>query len=364
MTNIKTCVKQEWFGDGVQSTATASSFLSILATVLAKKFFQPSTAVHLYEHFTERGGLFANGLFANTANIFNKIGNKNATMVDYEIVVHSVIDTVATFAKLVGGKNPIGFGFSIIWTVGELLFPIATCLLKDTQKEEPNIQPAESVKSPLVIDIDANGIATYGVQKGVFFDIDSDGFAEKTAWINGKDAFLAIDRNGNGIIDNASELFGDSEIYANGFEALKALDSNGDGIIDTNDIAWEQLLLWQDAINDGVSQADELITATDAGIAYIELNYKNQQVTDENGNEHRQTATVHWQDGHTTVIEDIWFQHDNAKTIDLTPLDVSDEEWAELAELPYIDAFGNVHSLWVACNDEFFIKQSTYFQAA
>ena len=249
---------------------------------------------------------------------------------------------------------------SILWDLTQLLAPNKPCVFPE--KETPDIKPAQDVKSPLAIDLDGDGIATYALKNGVYFDIDSDGFAEKMAWINGKDALLAIDKNGNGVIDNATELFGDLTA-TNGFEALKALDSNGDGIIDANDIAWEQLLLWQDAINDGVSQENELITAADAGIAYIELNYKNQDVTDENGNQHRQTATVHWQDGHTTVIEDIWFQTNQAQSIDLTGLNVSDEEWAELAELPYIDGFGNVHSLWVAmsldvCNDKFFTKSS------
>ena len=255
---------------------------------------------------------------------------------------------------------------------GYYYYPYQELLLypdpSDEDKETPKKEDAEKVKSPLAIDLDGDGIATYAIKNGVYFDIDSDGFAEKTAWLNAKDAFLAIDRNKNGIIDDASELFGDSDKAVNGFEALKALDSNGDGVIDANDAGWEELMLWVDAVNDGVSTDNELITAADAGIAYIELNYKNQDVTDENGNQHRQTATVHWQDGRTTVIEDIWFQHNNAQTIDLTPLDVTDEEWAEIAELPYIDAFGNVHSLWVAMsldarNDEFFTKSSD-FQAA
>ena len=233
--------------------------------------------------------------------------------------------------------------------------------------ETPSDKEAREVRSPLAIDLDGNGIETSNIKNGVYFDIDSDGFAEKTAWLNAKDAFLAIDRNKNGVIDNATELFGDLTAE-NGFEALKAMDSNGDGVIDANDAGWEDLMLWIDAINDGVSQSEELVSVKDAGIERIELNYQEQNVTDENGNEHRQTATVYWQDGHTTVIEDIWFQTNQAQSIDLTGLNVSDEEWAELAELPYIDAFGDVHSLWVAmsldaCNDEFFTKSSD-FQAA
>ena len=215
--------------------------------------------------------------------------------------------------------------------------------------ENPTFGNAPYVKSPLVIDLDGDGIATYSIHnKGVYFDIDADGFAEATGWINNKDAFLVLDKNGNGVIDNANELFGDStklangENAVNGFEALKELDTNGDGVIDANDAGWENLMLWADAINDGLSQSEELISVTDAGIERIELNYQNQELTDENGNEHRQTATVHWQDGHTTVIEDIWFQTNQALSFDTQGLDITDEEWEELSVLPYIDGFGNV----------------------
>ena len=96
----------------------------------------------------------------------------------------------------------------------QILKPYAPCLWEE---DKPDTEAATKVKSPLVIDLNGDGISTYAIKNGVYFDIDSDGFAEKTAWINSKDAFLAIDRNGNGIIDNASELFGDSEIYANNF---------------------------------------------------------------------------------------------------------------------------------------------------
>ena len=175
---------------------------------------------------------------------------------------------------------------------------------KILEGEEPGYGNAPYVKSPLAIDLDGDGIATYAIKNGVYFDIDSDGFAEKTAWLNAKDAFLAIDRNKNGVIDDASELFGDLTAE-NGFEALKAMDSNGDGVIDANDAGWEELMLWVDAVNDGVSQSEELISVADAGIERIELNYINQDVTDENGNQHLQTATVYWADGRETVIEDI-----------------------------------------------------------
>ena len=244
--------------------------------------------------------------------------------------------------------------YTIAKTIYDIFSPMIPCMLEEP--ETPKKEDAEKVKSPLAIDLDGDGIATYALKNGVYFDIDSDGFAEKMAWINGKDALLAIDRNKNGVIDDASELFGDSDKAVNGFETLKAMDSNGDGVIDANDAGWEDLMLWIDAINDGVSQSEELVSVKDAGIERIELNYQEQNVTDENGNEHRQTATVYWADGRETVIEDIWFQHNNAQTIDLTELDITDEEWAEIAELPYIDAFGNVHHLWIAMSKDAALK--------
>ncbi|MBR1374848.1 MAG: hypothetical protein IJ566_02035 [Cardiobacteriaceae bacterium] len=212
----------------------------------------------------------------------------------------------------------------------------------------------------LVIDLNGDGIATSSMKDDfVHFDIDNDGFAEKTAWLDGKDGFLAIDRNANGKIDDASELFGRTDKYANGFEALKELDSNSDGILDANDSAWNDLRLWQDANNDGALHQDnekELSSLTERGVEKIELSYKNQDDTDGNGNEHRTQANVYWKDGKKTVIEDIYFQHDNAKTLDLTQLDISDEEWKELDKLPHIDAFGNVHSLWVAMSSDATLK--------
>ena len=67
--------------------------------------------------------------------------------------------------------------------------------------------------------------------------LDKNGFAEKTAWITGRDGFLVLDRNGNGIIDNGGELFSDQVIMSTsersvlgGFQALADLDGYVDSI--------------------------------------------------------------------------------------------------------------------------------------
>lgn len=62
---------------------------------------------------------------------------------------------------------------------------------------------------------------------------------------------------------------GRAQTYANGYEALAAEDGNGDKVIDANDAVYSQLRIWKDANQDGVSQAGELQTLADLGIARI-----------------------------------------------------------------------------------------------
>ena len=112
-------------------------------------------------------------------------------------------------------------------------------------------------------------------------------------------ASLAIDRNGNGQIDNGSELFGNhSPIYggesdvtaANGFEVLKFLDSPAtgaarvpDGRLDMNDPVFERLLLWRDLNHNGISEPGELTRAVDEGIVAIGTDYRVSRKTDKFG---------------------------------------------------------------------------------
>jgi hypothetical protein len=104
-------------------------------------------------------------------------------------------------------------------------------------------------RDPLVLDLDGDGIRTTKLNEDrvTQFDMNSDGFAEMTGWADAHDGVLAMDRNGNGLIDDGGELFGDQTILrngnraANGFQALAELDSNRDGKIDANDPAFSQL---------------------------------------------------------------------------------------------------------------------------
>ena len=135
-----------------------------------------------------------------------------------------------------------------------------------------NVETAETTRSPLIIDLDGDGVETSKAEDGVYFDHDGNGFAEKSGWVGQDDGLLVRDINGNGEIDNGTELFGNNSVLssgekaANGFEALKDLDSNGDGVFNAEDNAWSEVKIWQDANGNGKVDSNELITLEQANI--------------------------------------------------------------------------------------------------
>ena len=113
---------------------------------------------------------------------------------------------------------------------------------------------------PLALDLDGDGIETTGTgnwQNTTLFDHNGDSVAEGTGWLSGDDGWLVRDINGNGAIDNGSELFGDNTVRtdgstgSDGFSALSDLDNNNDGVIDANDAAFGELKVWRDLNQDG-----------------------------------------------------------------------------------------------------------------
>jgi T1SS-143 domain-containing protein len=126
---------------------------------------------------------------------------------------------------------------------------------------------------PIILDLDHNGFALSSIDHGVTFDINADGNGDHVAWTK-DDAILAFDIDGNGKIDNGSEIFTPSfngGNHAGGVAALATLDSNGDGKIDAQDAAYSKLSVWIDANNNGISDSGELSSLLDHHIASISL---------------------------------------------------------------------------------------------
>jgi len=110
-----------------------------------------------------------------------------------------------------------------------------------TQESNLSIRKGDGVKQdPLVINF--NGTSAQLTDTKFSFDLNSDGNAEKISFVSSGSGFLALDKNGNGAIDNGSELFGTQS--GNGFADLSAYDLNGNNWIDENDAVYSKLQVW------------------------------------------------------------------------------------------------------------------------
>jgi len=130
---------------------------------------------------------------------------------------------------------------------------------------------------PLVLDLDGDGIELTSSDSTVLFDHNADDVKTGTQWARPDDGMLVRDINGNGVIDSSRELFGDQtllpngQLATNGFAALAALDNTHDAVINASDGAFAEFKLWRDVNQDGVSQANELQSLSEAGITSINI---------------------------------------------------------------------------------------------
>lgn len=122
------------------------------------------------------------------------------------------------------------------------------------------------LKDPLVVNFDGPAVALDG-QKTFMFDIDMDGEEDQLAQLKSGSGFLALDKNGDGVINDGSELFGAQS--GNGFADLAEYDEDGDGFIDEDDSVFNKLRIWVPG-DDGES---ELFALLDKDVGAIHLNH-------------------------------------------------------------------------------------------
>ncbi|MBD9490470.1 calcium-binding protein [Ensifer sp. ENS11] len=270
------------------------------------------------------------------SNLGYGAGITNTTVTPLELAGQAVLEPIRTalVAALVGLAlfGPQAALAALAW--GFLISPLLQVL-----------------RDPLVIDLDGDGVELSSLaESNVHFDYDRDGFAEKTGWVSADDGILVIDSNNNSSVDGTKELFGSPS--QDGFAVLETLDGDRDGKIDEKDAAFAQLRVWRDLDQDGVSDAGELMTLAEAGIASISLN-RTDVIGTNNGHGIGFEAGFIRTDGTMGSAQTIYFETDRQNTRgDNTPGFVVADGVNLLPQLP---GTGQINSIaWKATQDAAF----------
>ena len=212
------------------------------------------------------------------------------------------------------------------------------------------IAAAKAFSSPLVLDLDGDGIELSSLSdSSIFWDIDEDDFAENTGWTLADDGFLAIDSNSDGFISDHTELFGSTS--EDGFSVLENYDTNSDMKISNLDAQFSDLLVWRDINQNGYSENNEIFSLAELDI--IEINLSATLVSQQNaGHQVTHISSYSVDDGVSGIqnyeIVDVWFEYDNLNTDYLADYSLID---AALF-LPNVRGYGLLPDIYVSASND------------
>ena len=176
-----------------------------------------------------------------------------------------------------------------------------------------NYAAGYNLTTPLVLDLNGDGIKTQSVDKGVVFDLAATGTPAQVGWVSKQDGFLVRDLNGDRRINDGSELFGEGTTLASGekaedgYQALAELDTNQDGVIDANDPGFASLAVWRDKNADGVSQKREIKPLDAYGITRLDVTPEVSSKIDQ-GNLIGLVSKYDTKAGDSLEMADVWFE--------------------------------------------------------
>ncbi len=203
---------------------------------------------------------------------------------------------------------------------------------------------------PLIVDLEGNGIGYINIldtNNTVAFDLDGIGDTDAVGWISGDDGFLAIDANNNGIIDNIDELIGGRGEH--GFDVLATYDDNSNGLITSADSIYSDLLIWQDANEDGITDIGELTTVASRNFEVINLTHNEVDLDAEGNNITGQGSLLENVSGvlESRAIDEVDLSIDefNFQRNDLEALQA-------IYPLPYVNGFGSIDNIYIAMSND------------
>ena len=313
-------------GDGIDTLKLATGTTLDLTAVTSTQTVRGIDQVEIFE-------LQGSSTLTLSANDVLSLGQTNA-FGTAATKVQFMINGVSGDAVVLKNLTPDGLGGNTglagMWssagtaTVNSVVYNVYNHSTTSAQVlVKSSITSVTMETSPLVLDLNGNGIETTTLAAGAVFDLDANGTAERAAWVAGGDGLLVRDLDGNGLITSGAELFGSGTTLANGtkaldgFAALAGLDSNGDGIINASDAAFSELQVWVDANGDAHTDAGELKSLADLGIASLDLHAQaSTQVN--NGNAVGLLGSYTTTDGAEHVLADVWLQNQSLPVLDLT----------------------------------------------
>ncbi len=206
------------------------------------------------------------------------------------------------------GSGSGGGGTTTTWNEGS-----TNCLL--TPGTCSTYWDSGDCDTPLVLSFDGAPVE-YRTDRDHAFDLNAVR-SQVTDWPTAKTPWLALDRDGNGRIDDGGELFGSMTVIEggrrapNGFAALRELDADGDGRITPADPGFSRLLVWSDRDGDRRSTPGELAPASTYELLSIDLDYEVDPRCDARGNCEVERAGFRFRDAagvvRTGAVVDVHF---------------------------------------------------------
>jgi Ca2+-binding RTX toxin-like protein len=309
----------------------------------------------------------ATSAFDNALSALNRLEREVVEAISKRVLaIEGLAVATAALAPIIAGIGPITAGIiaSVAgWAAGNLVAVAFTSFFAAVEIYTEELGDCPDVpewlrplfgnrffsRDPLVLDLDLHGVSLTALgTSNVYFDLDGNGFAERTGWAAPREGLLALDVNRNGQIDNGSELFGNAT--QNGFEVLARYDDNRDGRIDAADSVWNSLLIWRDADRDGVSDSGELTAITANDVSSINLAGEEPGLVDRlfgrAGNTVLAVGDYTRRGGNTAEAIAVAFTSDQTNTRFVLPAEFAYDP--EVFTLPNLKGYGEIPDLWIA----------------